>query len=120
MIATEYELLLQLQARILAQEMFMRTVLTAALRNTSDPLSGLEEMRADQERLANQGIRATGKYADQVWQLALETFNSELNQVANRLSRHPVEPSIDDHRDEVASSLVERASKATARSFQGA
>jgi hypothetical protein len=119
MTTTEYELLLQLQARILAQEMFMRTVLAAALMNTADPLGGLEEMRADQERLATQGTRPMGKYEDEVWELALKTFNSELDQVAHRLSAHPTQPS-GGSTDQVAPPPKERASAPPGRAYQDA
>jgi hypothetical protein len=82
---TEHELLIQLQARILAQEMFMRTVLTAAFMNTPTPLASLEELRSDLVRAANEGVRPQGEYEDSVWKCAMKTLDSELNQIATRL-----------------------------------
>jgi hypothetical protein len=85
MALSEYELLVQLQGRILAQEMFMRTVLTAAFMNTPEPLAALEEMRSDQVRTANVAVRPTGKYENLVWEAGVATVHNELDQIANRL-----------------------------------
>lgn len=82
---SEHDLLVQLQARILAQEMFMRAVLTAAFMNTSNPLSALEEIRFEQTRAAQTAVRPRGIYEDKVWETAMKAFHSELNQVATRL-----------------------------------
>jgi hypothetical protein len=87
MAITEHELLIQLQARILAQEMFMRTVLTAAFMNTPNPLASLEELRSDLVRAANEGVRPQGEYEDNVWKCAMTTFDGELNQIAQRLEK---------------------------------
>jgi hypothetical protein len=79
------DLLVELQARLVAQQMFMRSVLTAALLNTPDPLSALEEMRWAEVLTAQKGARPTGAYEDEVWARALDAFHYELNQVATRI-----------------------------------
>lgn len=85
MASTEYDLLVELQARVLAQQMFTRSVLTAAFLNTPDPLAALEEMRAAEVVAARKAVRPTGEYEDEVWAKALEAFHYELNQVAARI-----------------------------------
>jgi hypothetical protein len=85
---SEHDLLVQLQARILAQEMFMRAVLTAAFMNTSNPLAALEEIRFEQSRAAQGAVRPRGVYEDKVWETAMKAFHNELNQVATRLETH--------------------------------
>lgn len=92
MALTDHAMLVQLQARILGQEMFMRAVLTAAFMNVSEPLAALEEMRSDLMRAANEGSRPEGKYADAVWEATLKTVDSEMNQVARRLANQLTRP----------------------------
>jgi hypothetical protein len=86
MVSVEYALLIQLQARIVAQQMAMRAILAAALTNTTDPLGALEEMRLDLIEAASKGVRPTGDYEDKVWSAALESLHDELDQVGKRLN----------------------------------
>jgi len=58
MASIERKLLIHLQARVLAQQMFMRSVLTAAFMNTPDPLGALDEMRVDEALAAEAAVRA--------------------------------------------------------------
>jgi hypothetical protein len=85
MASTEHELLVELQARVLAQQMFTRSVLTAAFLNTPDPLAAVEEMRSAEAFAAQKAVRPMGPYEDEVWTKALEAFHYELNQVAARI-----------------------------------
>jgi hypothetical protein len=85
MASIERKLLIHLQARVLAQQMFMRSVLTAAFMNTPDPLGALDEMRVDEALAAEAAVRPTGPYEDEVWTEALHAFHYELNQVAARI-----------------------------------
>lgn len=85
MASFERKLLIQLQARVLAQQMFMRSVLTAAFMNTPEPLGALDEMRVDEALVAEAAVRPTGPYEDEVWTEALHAFHYELNQVAARI-----------------------------------
>lgn len=86
MVSSEQELWVQLQARVLAQQMFTRSVLTAIFLNTPDPLASLEEMRSAQMLAAENAARPIGPYEDEVWTKALEAFHYELNQVAARIA----------------------------------
>src|SRR5215213_3634333 len=93
MASTEHDLLIQLQARILAQEMVMRALLTAALTNTPDPLGSLEETRLDLIVAASDGVRPAGDYENKVWSAALECLHKELDQVGKRLiANHGAQP----------------------------
>jgi hypothetical protein len=85
MASTERELLVELQARVLAQQMFTRSVLTAAFLNTPDPLAAVEEMRSAEAFAVQKAVRPMGPYEDEVWTKALEAFHYELNQVAARI-----------------------------------
>jgi flagellar biosynthesis regulator FlaF len=101
----EHELLVQLQGRLLAQEMFMRAMLTAAFMNTSEPATAVDEMRFAQRRISAVALRPTGKYEDKVWETAAEAFESELNQVATRIKGQLAALAIAASREDLDSSL---------------
>ena len=87
MASDEYTMLVHLQARLLAQQIFTRSVLTAAFMNTPDPLASWEELRSEEMRGFDQAVRPKGAYEDEVWAKALEAFHYELNQIAERIRK---------------------------------
>jgi hypothetical protein len=117
---TEHELLIELQARVLAQQMFTRSVLTAAFLNTPDPLAAVEEMRSAEVLAAQNGVRPMGPYEDEVWTKALEAFHYELNQVAARIEDQRATPRSSGFRDDSRQAASERAEPKRVRVLQEA